>query len=721
MSGQNCRFGAAFLPAVLSLLLINCGGSDSDSGSGSTPTPTPTATSTPTPTMTATPTPTPTPTSEFTISVEVPDSLESQLLAVTPTWQQKIANFFIAAAYADDITADLLPEDFRVVVINPDGSEEDLTAQAQITQNSDGTYSVIVPGDPRVDCIIIADLANDVELFAPTTALEVQINPVTTYAYQQVLNRALADPAFTWTDFSNQEIEAYVDEVEAAIEAQGGVDALTFSDIDELLDAIDTEVDDIAEDLIDDIELPQASNEQLTALAGDYALIDFSVDVFSFFASNDVIISTVVDTITDIEATVNDDNGLDFTFTGFDEFETRLLINASGFANVSQDADVDGSEVETLSASVNDDLGVTLVLPAEEEIEVEEQAAFITLPSSIAFRASNEVLVGTSMETETAYNLVDGEADLSAPTAVDIVSSMSILVKRPETMTAADIAGNRYGFVDKFFYTGETGQGTAVFESGIGYGTVDFTATDFTVSITESYLEVAADGSTPAAPTLDDSEDGTETLTYNMASPGFVTATSADNDTTNMYVSPDEQMVVGFTRELGTNDGGGDIFLGVALPQTAVNADALAGKTFDLVMMFNLMEGGYIGLHQFPSLTLSFDAQGGASLAGVNIFKEFAFPPPNDLSFDNFIAEGAQGIDAIDPASFSGTFTVDENGKFTVNIEVSEGGEADILKIDGYIQDGASTIVGALTLVAPGDPDPFLDNGLFAGYLQAAQ
>ena len=98
---------------------------------------------------------------------------------------------------------ELTAENFKVVLVNLDGSiaEEIPVLASQITKRSDGSYSINVPGVPRLDCVIIADISKPVVLpttgslfdtdllLAPTTDTELDLDLGSTVAYAELLDQ----------------------------------------------------------------------------------------------------------------------------------------------------------------------------------------------------------------------------------------------------------------------------------------------------------------------------------------------------------------------------------------------------------------------------------------------------------------------------------------------------------------------------------------------------
>jgi hypothetical protein len=116
------------------------------------------------------------------------------------TWQQKLGQFFIPAAYAD--TPTLTADNFAVVVVDLAGNvlERVSLKPSDIRKNTDGTWSIQVPGNPRLDCLIVADITKPIVLpvasninqeglvLAPTTEVDLELDIASTAAFKSFIN-----------------------------------------------------------------------------------------------------------------------------------------------------------------------------------------------------------------------------------------------------------------------------------------------------------------------------------------------------------------------------------------------------------------------------------------------------------------------------------------------------------------------------------------------------
>jgi len=208
----------------------------------------------------------------FNVAVDAPDSLQ-QVAALD--WEQKISRFFFPAAMAVD-GDDLSAENFTVVVVDAEGNVvEEVTISAEnISKNPDGTWEISVPGDPRLDCLVVVDINKPVEitvgsgipsdaLYAPTTAVEIDVDVASTAAYQNFIEELAATPGQTFEDLGldvdNPDdvaaVEAVVEKVQQVFEeliSEGSLD-LTVGSLEQMLAAADAKVEEIIEQEISNI------------------------------------------------------------------------------------------------------------------------------------------------------------------------------------------------------------------------------------------------------------------------------------------------------------------------------------------------------------------------------------------------------------------------------------------------------------------------------------
>jgi hypothetical protein len=242
-------FKRNLLAIAITMGVAACGGS---SGGGLTP---------PAPASTA-----------YTVAVDAPDSLQ-QVTALG--WEKKISHFFFPAAIAADGSS-LLAENFTVVVVDAEGNvvEEVAIAAENISKNPDGTWEISVPGDPRLDCLIVVDINKPVEitlgagipaeaLYAPTTAIQIDVDVASTAAYQNFIEELAATPGQTFEalglDVDSPEdvaaVEAVVEKIQELFEEltkDGSLD-LTLGSLEQILAAADAKVEEIIEQEVSNV------------------------------------------------------------------------------------------------------------------------------------------------------------------------------------------------------------------------------------------------------------------------------------------------------------------------------------------------------------------------------------------------------------------------------------------------------------------------------------
>ncbi|UXI03735.1 hypothetical protein [Photobacterium sp. TY1-4] len=145
-------------------------------------------------------------TTSFKVSVDAP----AQLLAANPTHN---GFGFLSLAYADAVE-DLTRDNFAVAVIDANGNVvETVTLTSDNWQKeSNGTYTITLPGGERLDCVILVSLEDGTPavqlgeqlptnvLLAPTTSNQFQVDLNSSVAYQAILNEITA--ADGWGDYA---------------------------------------------------------------------------------------------------------------------------------------------------------------------------------------------------------------------------------------------------------------------------------------------------------------------------------------------------------------------------------------------------------------------------------------------------------------------------------------------------------------------------------------
>lgn len=162
-------------------------------------------------------------TTTFTVAVDVPNAFQ-QVVMRDMSLPERMLNFVLPGAYAVDGSS-LTADNFAVTIVDPDGKVVEVVeiAVENISQNADGTWEIIVPGDTRFDCLVVVDINEPITLtvgnplpadtvYAPTTAAGIDIDVASTAAYQEFL----ASLPETITSFAGYD-KLSVDEIEEII------------------------------------------------------------------------------------------------------------------------------------------------------------------------------------------------------------------------------------------------------------------------------------------------------------------------------------------------------------------------------------------------------------------------------------------------------------------------------------------------------------------------
>lgn len=168
----------------------------------------------------------------YTVSISAP--------VINEVAQNNLSNFFIRSAMAADAPP-LTGENFAVIIVDLAGNvlERIELDDNDVTQNEDGTYSINVPGNPRLDCLIVTNLNNPIVLpdvaninsltdllFAPTTDENVDIDVGSTAAYVNLLNELGGEGGFNDIDLDVNDpddlalIESIINNVQEVINNQ---------------------------------------------------------------------------------------------------------------------------------------------------------------------------------------------------------------------------------------------------------------------------------------------------------------------------------------------------------------------------------------------------------------------------------------------------------------------------------------------------------------------
>lgn len=209
----------------------------------------------------------------YNVNVNVPASLISQ--GVVSTWQQKLSQFFVPAAYADT-PSDLAADNFAVVVVDLAGNvlERITLKPSDISKNPDGTWSIRVPGNPRLDCLIVADITKPIVLpvagninqsglvFAPTTEENLDVGIASTAAFKTFIDELGGTGTFESLNIDPKDaaqvqvLQDLVDNIQENIENQTFTG---FSTVEAAVTSIKTIVTDVVKQEVLNIKNPTQS------------------------------------------------------------------------------------------------------------------------------------------------------------------------------------------------------------------------------------------------------------------------------------------------------------------------------------------------------------------------------------------------------------------------------------------------------------------------------
>ncbi|USD36036.1 hypothetical protein [Ferrimonas sp. SCSIO 43195] len=219
----------------------------------------------------------------FSVSLSAPDALIS--LQRMRGHQGGLLSQLLPRAHAVD-ASDIDAGNIALVVVDANGvvlERVTLTADNLRFDEAAGVWEISIDGDPRLDCVVVFDLSEEIvisvgqplpdnTLYAPTTALNVDVDLASTSAYQQLLDSIEADLSFadlgldpTDADAVAQ-VEALVNQVQQDFDqllSDGNISLDGFTDIDDLLAAVEQVVDEVVSAAVADITT--AANSELAA------------------------------------------------------------------------------------------------------------------------------------------------------------------------------------------------------------------------------------------------------------------------------------------------------------------------------------------------------------------------------------------------------------------------------------------------------------------------
>lgn len=388
----------------LALGVSACGGSSSDSG------PTPTGTT-------------------YTVAVSVPDALSPVPVVANheQSIKEQILGFIMPGAYAVDGN-DLSAENFAVSIVDPTGyivEVIDIPAN-KISKNTDGTWEISIPGDPRFDRILVVDVSKPVEVFvdnlipsgvvyAPMTSTTIDIDIQSTAAYQEfLLNLSATISNFAdLTNISTEEVENIINIAQQVV-LPSIIDGQT---LEQYIQTAVTAVEAVIAEQIAIAETSTTTSGNLGTAAAAGGIYWFEDTVQVSFSAPDLEYGIITQGTAE---QVYNFNGTDFipsaadtayslTATGFQlvsDLGTVSAINADGSVNVSWEGD--SNTTFTINATEPTDvsgMGMQAFFSSDEDT-----AAWAAVtPVASSFSASGALAYRSTLSVVNNYYEVGGE------------------------------------------------------------------------------------------------------------------------------------------------------------------------------------------------------------------------------------------------------------------------------------------------------------------------
>ncbi|BDY04626.1 hypothetical protein [Ferrimonas sp. YFM] len=222
----------------------------------------------------------------FNVSLSAPDALVA--MQRTKRLAPGFADALLSKAWAVD-ASDIPAEGIALVVVDSNGVvlERVTLTEENLSYNEDnGTWEISIDGDPRLDCIVLFDLDGEITvevgqpvpddtLYAPTTSLDVDVDLASTAAYQQLLSSIAEDLSFEDVGIDPTdpdavaELEQVINELQEQFDelvTEGNINLDGYSDVAELLAAVETIVEEVVESGLADL-----AGESAATLAAEFA------------------------------------------------------------------------------------------------------------------------------------------------------------------------------------------------------------------------------------------------------------------------------------------------------------------------------------------------------------------------------------------------------------------------------------------------------------------
>lgn len=234
-------------------------------------------------------------TTTFSLAVEVPEGVT---VAMNDPFNP-LGELMNSAVAEDVAVEDLDLDNFEVRLFDPDGDgldgEDDYevidSSELVLTDLGDGNYELSVPGEPRLDCVIVTLLTvggsgNTLELQVPTVrdpavnSEPLRLNYASTAATRQYVQQAVTSGGFN-ANLSVDEVDALIEEVSRQVASVPIPEGTDLSDPEAVFNVLDRSARDLVEAQIEIATAPEPEEGSLAARQGNYHGALFGRSVFA--------------------------------------------------------------------------------------------------------------------------------------------------------------------------------------------------------------------------------------------------------------------------------------------------------------------------------------------------------------------------------------------------------------------------------------------------------
>ncbi len=243
------------------------GGGGGGGGGGSTPDPDPVETTT-----------------DFAVSVNLPAGS-----VVVDNGFNPMGWLLNEAVAVDEAVTGLDLANFEVRLYNAAGTEYEVVTIPEdgFIDNGDGTYFISVPGDPRIDCILVSVLqvdGNEVELEIPASSpgsqdAPLEISYASTAATRQYVQSVVESGGFN-ENLSAEQVTELVQNVTRQVSSVVLPDDVDASDPNAVLAALERSASNLVRSQLELATAPPPASELLAGIAGNYYTQFFGRTIF---------------------------------------------------------------------------------------------------------------------------------------------------------------------------------------------------------------------------------------------------------------------------------------------------------------------------------------------------------------------------------------------------------------------------------------------------------